>query len=209
MSPIPGPAAAAKLRTSDLLAEIASDPGGSEVTLGGIVERFGIRAHGVLLLVATLAGFLPSPIGAGAIAGALAFVVGLQMLLGFERPWLPRVIARRTIQRASIAEFLRRFGHWLGRIERLTRPRLVQLFTPPWSRLWGLAIVVHATILSLPLPLTNYPLSLILLLFAIALIEDDGVLLLAGMALAALSTVFLGSAAIGLVKATLALTGNG
>lgn len=209
MSPVSGADEAAKLRTSDLLAEIASDPGGSEVMLGDIVERFGIRAHGVLLLVATLAGFLPSPIGAGAVAGALAFVVGLQMLSGFERPWLPRFIARRTIRRSSIAEFLRRFGHWLSRIERLTRPRLVQLFSSPWSRLWGLAIVVHAVILSLPLPLTNYPLSLILLLFAMALIEDDGGLLLAGMALVAVSTVFLGSAAMGLVKATLALTGNG
>jgi hypothetical protein len=207
MNPTPESIADARLRTSDLLARIATDPRGSEVTLDEIVAGFGIRAHGVLLLVAALAGFLPSPVGAGTIAGALAFIVGLQLLAGSARPWLPRFIAKRKVQRSSIAAFLERRGHWLGRIERLARPRLVRLFALPWSRLWGLAIVIHAVILGLPIPLTNYPLSAMLLPIAVALIEDDGALLLAGMVMIAVATVFLGSAAIGLVMTALALAG--
>lgn len=195
----------ARLRTSELLARIAHDPSAGVVSLGDIVGSFGIRAHGVLLLVATLAGFLPSPVGAGTIAGGLALVVGVQLLAGWDRPWLPGFIARRTIARTAIAEFLARRGHWLGRIERLARPRLVELFNRPWSRLWGLAIAVHAVILALPIPLTNYPLSAMLLLVAVALIEDDGYLLIAGMLLIGMAAVVLGSAAIGLTVGALSI----
>lgn len=153
------------------------------MTLGAITEAFGPRAYGVLLLLAAMVGFLPSPVGAGTLAGALGLVVGLQMLAGRAQPWLPRWLSERSIERRAIGGFLARRGTWLARLERLASPRLVELFVPPWMRLSGLVVAIHSVVIALPVPLTNYPLSAMLLLVAIALIEDDGRLLLAGFAL--------------------------
>lgn len=193
---------AARLRTSELLALIANDPAGGSVSLGEIVDRFGVRAFGILLVIATLTAFIPTPIGAGSVAGALSVLVGAQLLFGMRRPWLPAWMRRRAIARAGVATFLRRMGKSLGWLERLAMPRLTELFQGPPARISGMLIVVHSVILALPIPLTNFPLAFVLLLVAIALIEDDGAILIASwlvMTAVAVATVLLSGELVKLV----------
>lgn len=172
-------------RASALLARLAADPASQEVMLADLLDAFDVRAYGVLILVAALAGFLPTPVGAGAIAGPLAGLLGVQMLTGQRHPWLPRWIARRGIARASIGRFLERFGGLLRRLERWCRPRRVELFGALGVRVTGALLIGHAIVLALPIPLTNFPLSFVLVLAGVALLEDDGHLLLAAWALMA------------------------
>lgn len=202
MKPAPQPEPQARLRTSELLARIARDPRGGAVTLGEIVDEFGVRAFGILLVIATLAALIPTPVGAGSVAGALALVVGAQMLWGMRRPWLPRWLRARAVERRSIEVFLARMGRPLSALERLAMPRVIELFGGLAARVTGLLVVVHSVILALPIPLTNYPLAFVLLLVAIALVEDDGGLLLAGwlvMTGIAVATVLLSGEFVGLV----------
>ncbi len=168
---------ARKERTSELLARVAADASSPTVLLADLLDAFGVRGYGILMLFASLLAFLPTPVGAGAIAGPLAGLLGLQMLAGRECSWLPAWIARRGISRQSIARFLARFGLWLERLERLCRPRRVELFSKTGIRLTGLLVVGHSVVLALPIPLTNFPLAAVLTLVAMSLIEDDGVLL--------------------------------
>jgi hypothetical protein len=170
----------ARLRTSELLARIAHDPSGGAVSLGEIVDDFGLRAFGILLVAATLTAFVPSPVGAGSLAGALAMIVGAQMAWGMPHPWLPRWLRARTIRRRSIELLIARTSRPMRWIERLAMPRLVGLLSGVGVRITGLLLLVHSVILALPIPLTNYPLAVVLLLVAVALVEDDGGLLLAG-----------------------------
>ena len=69
-------------RTSILLERIAREDGAPDVSLGELLDRFDGRAFGVLVVIATLPAFLPTPIGAGAIAGPLVVLLGLQMAWG-------------------------------------------------------------------------------------------------------------------------------
>lgn len=202
MKPAPQFEPHARLRTSELLARIARDPRGGVVTLGEIVDEFGIRAFGILLVIATLAALIPSPVGAGSVAGALSLLVGAQMLWGLPRPWLPRWLRNRAVERRSIDVFLARMDRPLSALERLTMPRLIELFRGLAARVTGLLVVVHSVILALPIPLTNYPLAFVLLIVAIALVEDDGGLLLAGwlvITATAVATVLLSEKFVGLL----------
>ena len=75
-------------------------------------------------------------------------------------------------------------GRWLDRIEKLTRPRNQAMLNHPAAHAFtGLLLVVLGILLSLPLPLTNYPFGIVLLAFAFALIERDGRLMLLAWAL--------------------------
>ncbi len=196
-------------RASVLLASIAEAPAERFVTLGEIVTAFGIRAHGVVLLLAAMVGFLPSPVGAGTLSGAVALVAALQMVAGRERPWLPRRLRDLTLERRAIAEFLERRGGWIARVERLASPRFVEVFRRPWTRIAGLVISIHAVIIALPVPLTNYPLSALLLLTAIALIEDDGRLLLIGLIAMLIAAFLIAGIAGGLFMTAIAMLGLG
>jgi hypothetical protein len=186
-------------RTSELLGDIAAQGDSEQARLGEIVDRFGLRAFGILIVLATLPAFLPTPVGAGALAAPLIGVVGLQMLIGLEHPWLPRWLREKGVRREAIGRFVTRFGPWLRKLERLCRPRWVGLFGPWPTRLTGLLAILQAVVLALPIPLTNYPVAIVLLLIGVALIEDDGVALALGWLLIALSALGLGLASEALI----------
>jgi len=136
------------------------------------------RAFGMLLFIATLPAFIPIPIG-GAISGPLVMLIGAQLLLGMHTPWLPKFIANRGPHRHALAGFDRRISPWLARLEKFIRPRMPQLLNHGAAvLLTGLLLVLLGLLLSLPIPLTNYLFGGLLLLFALALLERDGALML-------------------------------
>ncbi|QDA58047.1 exopolysaccharide biosynthesis protein [Thermomonas aquatica] len=155
-----------------------------------LLSGLGRRAFGMLLFVAVLPAFIPIPIG-GALSGPLVVLIAAQLLVGLRRPWLPRFIARRGPKRQALARFERVVDPWLGRLERLVRPRMAAILDHRLaSAFTGLLLLLLGVLLSLPIPFTNYLLGGIILLHALALLERDGALMLAawGVGIVALST---------------------
>jgi hypothetical protein len=168
-----------QITTRGLIDELATGDPEEELSLAQLLDRFSERSFGLFLLISLVPTFIPIPVGVGAISGALASLIGLQFLGRLEHPWLPGFLARRDIHRHRIVKFRDRMGKWLGRIERLTKPRWEGMFTHPAAHAFsGLLLVVLGALLCLPIPLTNYPFGLILLAFSFALIERDGKLML-------------------------------
>ena len=142
-----------------------------------LMRGLGRRAFGMLLLLATLPAFIPIPIG-GALSGPLVVLLALQLLIGLRRPWLPGFIARRGPTRQTLARFERIVAPWLVRLERLVRPRMAGMLDHRLaSAFTGLLLVVLGALLSLPIPFTNYLLGALILLFALALLERDGAMM--------------------------------
>jgi hypothetical protein len=167
------------ITTRGLVDELATGDPNEELSLGDLLDRFSERSFGLFLLMVLLPTFIPIPVGVGAVSGGLASLIGLQFLVRLEHPWMPRFVANYKIHRYRIVGFRDRMGKWLGRLERLTKPRYTGMFTH-WAAhaFTGLLLVVLGILLCLPLPLTNYPFGLILLAFSFALIERDGALML-------------------------------
>jgi len=147
--------------------------------LGQILQGLQESAFGVFLFVAILPSFIPIPGVAGAISGPLVMLIGLQMLCGLSRPWVPSFIARRGPRRSTMHRFLGRIDRPLRRLDRMLKPRLPALVWPLPSRMFsGLLLILVGILLSLPIPFTNFLFGFQLLLFALALIERDGALML-------------------------------
>ena len=164
-------------RTSQLLAELAADTSLETITLDDVLDRIETRAFGFLLIFLALPTLIPVPLGIGAVFGPLAAFIGLQMVIGLEHPWLPKWISRRGLARETMVKFLERLGRIMGRIERLCQPRWLFLTEGIGERFSGLVLVALGLLVSLPIPFTNIPLGMALLVTAIALTERDGVLL--------------------------------
>jgi hypothetical protein len=178
------PKAPPPITTRALVDQLAEGDPNEAFTLGYLLDRFSERSFGLFLLIVMLPTFLPIPVGMGAVSGALTSLIGLQFLARLEHPWLPRFIAKREIHRYRIISFRDRMGKWLDRLERLTRPRNLGVLQHPVAHAFtGLLLMLLGMLLSLPLPLTNYPFGLVLLAFAFALIERDGRLMLVAWAL--------------------------
>jgi hypothetical protein len=167
------------ITTRGLIEELATGDPDEELTFNELLDRFSERSFGLFLLLAMLPTFIPIPVGVGALSGGLASLIGLQFLWRLEHPWLPKWVANYKIHRYRIIGFRDRMGKWLGRLERLTKPRYVGVFTH-WAAhaFTGLLLVILGVLLCLPIPFTNWPFGLILLAFSFALIERDGALML-------------------------------
>lgn len=186
--------------TRALLDLMASGDPAERLRLGDVLAGLGNRSFGMMLFIATLPAFIPIPGLAGAISGPLVMLVGLQLLVGLRRPWLPHAAAQRGPHREALIRFRDRLAPWLDRLERVVRPRsegvldvrIASCFT-------GLLLVLLGLLLSLPIPFTNYVFGVLLLLFALALLERDGWLMLvawvAGAAAIAVFGVLSGSLA--------------
>ena len=161
-----------------ILQAYAIGPPDEILRLRDLLQGLDRRAFGMLLLIATLPAFIPIPVG-GAISGPLAMLIGAQLLAGMHRPWLPRFLADRGPHRHVMVGFDRRMSPWLARLETLVRPRLeVMLAHRGATLVTGLLLMLIGLLLSLPIPLTNYLFGGLLLLFAMALLERDGVVML-------------------------------
>lgn len=168
--------------TSQILRELAAGP--LDPSLDAILAAFGRRAFGAALLLAIMPAFLPLPFGVGAISGPLVSILGLQMLFARRQPWLPKRWREKTVPRTRLDGFNAKMGGVLRWIERLCRPRLNGLATRLGATLFtGAQLVLLGALLALPIPLTNYPFGLLLVLYALALVERDGLLQLVAWAL--------------------------
>lgn len=143
--------------------------------LGDVFGGLGKRSFGMLLFVSTLPAFIPIPGVGGAVSGPLVVLIGLQLLAGLRKPWLPKFIATRGPHRHLMVKFRDRISPWLARLERLVHPRADALLDHRLaSALSGLMLVLLGVLLALPIPFTNYVFGGLLLLFALALLERDG-----------------------------------
>ena len=167
-----GPKHPPEISTRGLIEEVANGPADEPLTLGGLLDRFSERAFGVFLLFSLIPAIVP---GGGAIGGPLICLLGLQLLVQMEHPWLPKFVAKRPLSRESMKSFHDRSAKFLRWLEKVSRPRTEVLIEHPVARAFtGVLLVLLGALLALPLPATNWVFGAILLGYAIALIERDG-----------------------------------
>jgi hypothetical protein len=171
-------AATGHVRTTELLAHVLASSRGEEIALGDVLDPLGERSFGFVILLLALPNFIPVPIGVGGPMGVLVAIAGLQMACGLARPWLPARLRARSVHRGTVEHFVARLTPVLRWIERLSRPRLEALTRQPVHRITGLLLVLIGIALALPIPFTNYLFGILLVVYAVALIERDGIALI-------------------------------
>ena len=176
---------------SQILTQIADDETRRRISLGDLITALHDRAIGALIFVFAFPNTIPMPPGASSILGAPLLFLTAQLALG-RSAWLPKIISTRSIDRIHFAHVVRRIAPWLARAERLLRPRIQVLTRPPVENLIGVVCLLLSIILFLPIPLGNMPPAIAICLFALAILERDGIWVLAGLgaAIAAVAIVW-------------------
>jgi hypothetical protein len=165
---------------SAVLRAVIDEAKGETISIGEIIEAFGERAFGFVLILFSLPNCVPNVPGIAGIVGTPVLIFGIQMMLGHKRPWLPGFILSKTV---SVAKFKRLIDiaepklQWL---ESFCKPRLCPLFGPIGDRVVGLFAVLVALSVLIPFPGTNFPPSIALVIASIAIMEEDGYLLIVG-----------------------------
>lgn len=172
--------------------EIETD---DQVTLQDVLEGVGTRAYGPLLLVPGLLALAPTGAipGMSIVTGTIILIVAAQLLIGRDRPWLPKRALNFSFSKETLITAIERGTPYARRIDKLLKPSLNRFTEFPATRIIALVTI--------SLALTMYPLALLpfavaipsmaIVLFALGLTARDGRLILAGFLISGLSLIAL------------------
>ena len=193
------------MKLSDNIQSLLEEYQNQPLPLGKVLECTGEKGFGLISGLLTLPMLIPIPVplaGFSTLVGAGIIFIGLQLALGARQPRLPSFIARLELSPAFSQALLSNLNRILHPLERLARTRLVVVSRHRLLRRFhGICLVWNAILLALPLPVpfTNLLPAYTILVFAIGLLESDGLLLLIGYGLTGATTTFFASIITGIV----------
>lgn len=158
------------------------------ISIGHMIEITGSKGFGILMLLLSMPSALPMPIPIFSIpfGTAIAFLL-IQLLIGRKTPWLPKKITQTTLSVSAAKTMLNSSIKLLNKVEHLIHPRW------NWAcnnKLAYIILFILTCVLILPFPLTNTPPSLVIFLFSIGHIENDGLICTIAFILGILLTCF-------------------
>src|SRR6187397_152835 len=128
-------------RTSQLLRDFLSSHTEPRINLG------------VLLFIFALPNLVPVNIPLlSAVLGLPLVLLAAQLSYGRHKPWFPDWLTPQSFPREGFVAVVNRALPFLEHVERLLRPRLTVLLSWTGERVVGVAILILAIILTLPIP---------------------------------------------------------
>lgn len=157
---------------------------GEQVDLKDLVQAFGDRAFGPVMILCSL--FLMTPIGIipglPAAFGLIVIIFAMQLLFRREYPWMPEVLRKVEISDSALEKTQRKVSPLLRKIDTFIHPRLPWVTSGPMQALTALlAILLSITLV----PLGVVPFGVVAPAFIIGLLglgitARDGVLIIIG-----------------------------
>ncbi|MEO0452831.1 MAG: exopolysaccharide biosynthesis protein [Verrucomicrobiota bacterium] len=146
-----------------------------KLSLRIMTENVGDKGFGLLLAVLSLPSALPIPAtGYSTPFGILFVLLGAQLIAGRPSPWLPERALKLQVSKKLVAKVFTVGAKLLSIAEKFVRPRMRWITSLGGHRLLGFVVVFMASLMILPIPMTNTFPATIIFFIGISLSEDDG-----------------------------------
>lgn len=173
------------LPLSRRIADIIAEDGPDRLTFTELAERLHFRAWGGLIFLFASINVVPLPPGVTTFFAIPLMLVSGQLALGRDTPWFPKRIDRRGVAKSELKLIVGKIEWLEKRVERVFKPRLPRLTGPAAARAIGVACVLLALVVAIPIPLLHHAPAASAAMFGLALIYRDGALVI----LAAIASV--------------------
>lgn len=176
----------------NVLERAINEVDGDEVSFGALLDLFGHRSFGPIVAFLGLLTVIP-PLGGipglPAIVGLVIVLFSIQIVLGADHIWVPGFIQDRSISKDKLKAADKKAGKWLKRIDKLISERL-DFLTGHWATYIAAIVVTLLGLLMIPLELVPFAVAIpgiAVVIFGLAFVARDGVLMLIGFLLSALA----------------------
>ena len=180
----------------------AAEQDQSHLTLSGLVELLGPRAHRLLLLVVSLFNMIPGPPGYGGTIAWTTCIIAIGMLLG--RPIrLPGIIGKRRLPLDLMIRASDQVVKVTAILSRFSRRRMRWLTGAAANLPYAILVIAVSVVMSLPIPFINAIPNVGLCIIAFSMLNRDGVgvivgLLATAIGLAVAVAIFIGAFHLGM-----------
>jgi hypothetical protein len=161
-------------------------------TLGWLMHGLDKRSFGIIMLLLSLVAVAP---GVSVVAGLMLMIPAFQMIAGKPAPVFPRRIATLSFPTRHLASLAQRFVPTLRYLETVVHPRWHTPFESTKRLVGAVVLILSATLVFIPIPLSNVVPASVIALISLAYLEEDGALLAIGL-LAATIVLAIAAAAV-------------
>lgn len=151
----------------------AADGDETHLTLTGLVELLGPRAHRLLLLVVSLFNMIPGPPGYGGTIAWTTCAIAVAMLLG-KPIRLPGIIGKRRLPLDLMIRASEQVVTVAGILARFSRPRLRWLTGAAANLPYAILVIGVSVVMALPVPFINAIPNVGLCIIAFSMLNRDG-----------------------------------
>lgn len=161
---------------------------GDKLTLGEIVDSFGGRGYGPLLLALALIELLPTGAipGVPTILAIIIVIIAGQLVAGRSAPWVPEKLRSKGFSRHKFEAARKKVRPFTQKMDKIVKPRLEQFTSPIAARvIAGICIALALTMPPLEvIPFASSIPSSAIGFFGIGLSAHDGLIILLGLIIA-------------------------
>lgn len=193
-------------RVSEILQDFLHNYTEQRITVSNISNALADRAFALLMLLFALPNLIPIPLpGISIILGVPMIFLSCQLMMGRKAPWFPKWISKQSFQHNDIETVVDYAMPYLKRLEQILKPRLGFLLCHCAERIIALICLVMSVMITLPIPFGNWFPALTICLFALAILERDGMFVLLGVISAFISTILVSAIILTALKAIMFL----
>ena len=169
--------------TSVLLQRLHDEIPPDRFTLGWLMHTLHNRSFGVIMLLLALVAIAP---GLSIVAGLALMIPAFQMMKGNPAPVFPHGVSAHSLPTRYLATVLQRSVPVLRYLEHIVHPRWHTPFDATKRTVGAVVLMLSATLVIFPIPLSNVVPATVIALISLAYIEEDGILLLIALVVAAI-----------------------
>lgn len=161
------------------------------IPLSELVNNLGSKSFGLLLVFLSLPSALPIPApGYSTPFGIAITLIAFQLILGRSSLKLPQSLEKIEFKKGITQKILKSAIRFLDKTETLIKPRWPKMQSKKMQWIISILLILLASLMILPIPMTNTLPAMIIFLLAISLSENDGLLTLISLGLSLLVLVF-------------------
>ena len=154
------------------------------ITLGHLLDESGGQVWGLAILALAMLTFIP---GVANVLSVATLLIGISMIRGVPRPWLPKTLRDMELHRGRIKDLLAKIESRIAWFAKGRGPRRA-----PSMSFLGFLVAWTALLAALPIPLpfANVLPAVALILFGVALLEEWSLLAWIGASISLGTTVY-------------------
>ena len=149
---------------------------------------------GLAIMIFAFGIIIPLPPPFPSIISIPLVIFALQMVAGYSSPKLPKKFSNLTVKRSVLAMLVRKSSPYIRKVEKILKPRLHFMTSALVERFTGFVILIFATFILLPMPLSNFIPGLGILIISFGMIGKDGLVVILGMVVGAMGILISTSA---------------
>lgn len=166
--------------STQAIEEVVNKTENDKISIADIVSAMETVGFGLVLVIFALASIMPLPPPLPNIFAIPIMIFALQMVLGYDSPKLPKKIGKIKISRSIVALIVQKTSRYIGKVEKILKPRLSFFVSPFFERFLGVIIFCFGSFVIIPLPFTNFIPGIGIMLIAFGLLGKDGLFVIIG-----------------------------